>query len=77
MLNKNGFTPKEAAFSIVLDHLYCAFYESTGHVEEFSTTPKGNPSVTFKAQLKKHIAELHNRLLDESDLEGTHLDPQG
>ena len=70
MINKDGFTPREAAYSIAIDWVYSAHNKSTSDVDEASTTKKGNVSESFETKLKRQLAILHNELLDKSGLDG-------
>ena len=67
MRNAKGLTPKEAAADILIGWLRNVFEERTSDIER-----TGPPS--FQAEVRKHIAKLHNVVLDKSGLDGTPLE---
>ena len=74
MRNKDGYTPKEAAVEITLGWLRAAYQEATRDVDNLSTTKNGEVSERFKRELRKHLALIHNKMLQGSTLDGVPLD---
>ena len=69
MKSKRGaYTPKEAAQDIAIGWLSAAHKGHTADLEEYDDRP------SFQVELKKQIAKLHNRLLENSRMDGTHLE---
>lgn len=67
MRNNQGYSPKEAAFDIAIGWLKAAHDQITGDVARYSNTP------AFERALLPQIAKLHNRLLEQSKLDGLPL----
>jgi len=65
---QNGFTPKEGAYDIAIGWLRATFKGSTNDIENYATAP------AQVRDLKNQIAKLHNKLLDDSGLDGTYLE---
>lgn len=64
---KNGYTPRTAALDIATGWLRAAFEGKTADVADYATTP------AQERALRLAIGKLHNRLLDSSGLDGSHL----
>jgi len=70
MRNKHGYTPKQAAYDIAIGWLKQAHEGVTADLQYYSRTPDGNASMVFDRELKKQIAKLHDRLLEQSGMDG-------
>lgn len=64
--NANGFTPKEQAADILLGWIKAAHDGNTADVEN-----SGTPA--FQAEVKRHLARLHDVVLENSGLDGLPL----
>jgi hypothetical protein len=73
MMNKNGYTPREAAYAIVIDWIRVIYNEGTVDIDDMSTTHLGNQSEAFKKELKRQLVILHDKLLSKSNLDGLPL----
>lgn len=65
---KSEYTPREIAHSIAIDWLRNAFLERTGDLDTFNLSP----SATRKT--RHQIAKLHNKLLEQSSLDGINIE---
>lgn len=64
--NAKGYTPKEQAADILLGWLRAAYEGNTADVEN-----SGTPA--FQAEVRRHLANLHNVVLQNSGLDGLPL----
>lgn len=65
--NKDGETPKEVATAIVLTELSALTKELP-----FSQRDENPP--WFELRVRQCIAKIHNRMLDDSTLDGMHVE---
>lgn len=63
-----GFTPREESYSIALEWLRLAYDQTTDDIDEEHSGPLGRRSAT-----RRQVAKLHNRLLQQSGMEGIEL----
>lgn len=66
MRNSEGHTPKEAAAVMILKHIRNMHEGYTNDVED-----SGPPA--FQREVKKHLAKVHNVVLDSTGLDGLPL----
>jgi len=66
MRNKNGETPKDLALMIVLT-------EIATFAEELPFSHRDEHTPSFEREIRYQIARIHNRLLDQSTLDGMHI----
>lgn len=64
----NDYTPREVAHSIALEWLRAAWMERTDDLNSFNLTPGALRNA------KKQIVKLHNKLLEQSGLDGTFIE---
>jgi len=64
---KNGYTPKEFAYSIAVEHLFHIFNDRDGWLDEQGIT------ASDKEKVKEQIAKLHKKLADVVNLEAPQL----
>jgi hypothetical protein len=70
-MRKDGHTPKSYAMSSAITELhglYKLYYVDPARIE--GTT-------MFQRAVMLQLAKLHNRMLDDSDLDGLHITPNG
>jgi hypothetical protein len=63
-----GYTPKTAALDIALGYLKLVYDGRTSDINDYAT------SNSDKLKVKIAVAKLHNKLLDDSGLDGMFLD---
>ncbi len=67
-LTKQGqYTAKEAAVTIAMAWVRQAYNEGTGDLEEMDDRP------SMQRAIKKHLATIHNRLLETTRMDGMHI----
>lgn len=65
---KGGYTGKQVAIDIALGWLAAAYRGETNDVGYYASTPG------LQRDVRREIAKLHNKLLDESELDGIALE---
>lgn len=68
MRNKEGYTPREQAYDIVIGWIYNVHHEYTQDISHLDSTE------SFKKEVKKQLAKIHNKLLEKANLDGVPLD---
>jgi hypothetical protein len=58
------YTPKEAAYEIVMGWAKIAYNEGTADVSQLGGPP------SYRREVKRQLAKLHNQLLEKSGLHG-------
>lgn len=61
----NELTPREFAYDLAIGWLANAYRGFTGDLDDLTPAQK--------REVKAQIAKLHNRLMDQANLNGTHL----
>jgi iron uptake system EfeUOB component EfeO/EfeM len=64
---KNGYTPKEFAYSVAVEHLFHIFHDRDGWLEDQDITESDRKKV------KEQIAKLHKKLAETANLETSDL----
>lgn len=68
MRDKNGMTPRECAHDMAIGWLRAVHEKRTGDLADLKLPP------AHEREVKAQIAKLHNRLLDESGMDGIPLE---
>lgn len=65
-----SYTPREVAFDFAIAELYHDYHDTGGRcwVEDYDDRPH------MIKKIKRQIAKLHNRLLEESGLDGVNIE---
>lgn len=63
-------TPRERAFQLALDHISRTWLETTRSAE--IARRNGEP-FAYERDVAVQLAKLHNKMLDQSKLDGQHL----
>jgi iron uptake system EfeUOB component EfeO/EfeM len=65
---KNGYTPKEFAYSIAVEHLFNIYHDRDGWLDDQEITESDRKKV------KEQIAKLHKKLAEVVNLETSDLE---
>ncbi len=70
MRTKDGFTPRQAARNLVMGWVRAMVSNRTADIEDMQMQP------SLEREVRKQLAKIHNRLLDETGLDGNYLDTE-
>lgn len=66
---KNGYTPKQFAYTVAIDQLYSVYNQKGGWLDSASDLTEAD-----KIEVRKQIAKLHKKLAETVNLEINELE---